>query len=288
MSGNNNGQLTTSIEGMESRVLELELKLAGGGLAFPPSSVVVVAAAGAGSATTKTKTKTTIADVSSRLDALMRSASSAPAAAAAAAGGGRGGEGIGGTIDNTKRAALHEDFRAIDRLVSELDIISSFSGPTTTSAAAGGGGDDDDDDDDDDASGVPSDGGTRECKLDEEGRGDGRAHTRPRRHRHQGHGGRHRRIVVVVIIVVIGGRELPRGFVGTVRSPLRSRRHREVGQTMLPGREHVPAGIGCLAAGGRHAGLVRWDRDGAFGEDGAGGGADSRRKDWERLIFSSF
>jgi hypothetical protein len=136
MSGNNNGQLTTSIEGMESRVLELELKLAGGGLAFPPSSVVVVAAAGAGSATTKTKTKTTIADVSSRLDALMRSASSAPAAAA---GGGRGG-GIGGTIDNTKRAALHEDFRAIDRLVSELDIISSFSGPTTTSAAGGGGG----------------------------------------------------------------------------------------------------------------------------------------------------
>jgi hypothetical protein len=109
------GQPTTAIEGMESRVLELELKLAGG--ATPP-------VAGVGGLTT------TKNDVSSRLDALMRSMSSAPPSSSSStvAAGGRA---------NAKRAALHEDFRAIDRLMSELDV-SPVSSPT---AAAGGGGD---------------------------------------------------------------------------------------------------------------------------------------------------
>jgi hypothetical protein len=107
---------------MESRVAALELKLAGGG----------------GIGTTTTTTTSAVdgivvdADVSSRLDALVRSvmmsSSSAPTV------------GVGGigTNENPKRTALHEDYVAINRLLRDLDV-SSIAGPTASVVVAAGG-----------------------------------------------------------------------------------------------------------------------------------------------------
>ena len=101
---------TTLEEIMESRIAELELKLAG---AASPS-----------------ENSTTNVDISSRLDKLMRSATDAPP-----------------TKNNSdlspedkakvesKRLALHEEYRTIDRLLSEL-AISPIAGPTVTASSA--------------------------------------------------------------------------------------------------------------------------------------------------------
>ncbi|KAL3779135.1 hypothetical protein ACHAW5_006935 [Stephanodiscus triporus] len=110
----NDARQPTSIERMESRVLELEMKLAGG-------------TAGADADAD--------ADVSSRLDALVRSAYAPPSSSSSAA--------SGGSNNNSKRSALHEDFLVIDRLLRELDI-SPISGPTTAGVGGGGGGGGDD------------------------------------------------------------------------------------------------------------------------------------------------
>ncbi|KAL7537518.1 hypothetical protein ACHAWF_005790 [Thalassiosira exigua] len=103
---------STSLEQMESRLAELELKI--GGAAFASS-----------------REAGTALDVNSRLDKLMRldsdrrpppsslsSAGKPPTAAKA----------------GSKRLALHEEFRTIDRLLSEL-AMSPVAGPTAAAGA---------------------------------------------------------------------------------------------------------------------------------------------------------
>ncbi|KAL3769047.1 hypothetical protein ACHAWU_008739 [Discostella pseudostelligera] len=88
-------------------------------------------------------------DISSRLDKLMRSAPT-PAAVAAAARGKTKTSSTSSSSSTTtsitnseallskQRSALHEDYRVIDRLLSELDI-SPTAGPTATASVGGGG-----------------------------------------------------------------------------------------------------------------------------------------------------
>jgi hypothetical protein len=112
------GGAPTSMERMESRVAELELQLgSGGGIGAVAGAVVVDA------------------DVSSRLDALMRSVRSSLTSVPP---GGGGGGGRMRTDENAKRAALHEDCVVINRLLRELDV-SSIAGPTASVAVAAGG-----------------------------------------------------------------------------------------------------------------------------------------------------
>lgn len=84
-------------------------------------------------------------DISSRLDKLMRSAPTPAAVAAAARGKTSSTSSSSSTttsITNSEallskqRSALHEDYRVIDRLLSELDI-SPTAGPTATASVGG-------------------------------------------------------------------------------------------------------------------------------------------------------
>jgi hypothetical protein len=114
---------------IESRLAELEIKILG-------AQPVI---------------NTNDRDISTRLDKLMRSVSTSTAAAAAAAAHDKQSSfPSSSTMSNintdmliSQRSALHEDYRTIDRLLSELDI-SPTAGPTATAtntaAATGGGG----------------------------------------------------------------------------------------------------------------------------------------------------
>mmetsp|Transcript_10692 Transcript_10692/g.23669 ORF Transcript_10692/g.23669 Transcript_10692/m.23669 type:complete len:233 (+) Transcript_10692:72-770(+) len=100
---------------MESRLAELELKLGGESL------------------TSSGQLSSSKADVSSRLDKLMRLAASATAPPT--------NNPSSSSTDakakaNLKRLALHEEFRTIDRLLSEL-AMSPMAGPTEASAGSG-------------------------------------------------------------------------------------------------------------------------------------------------------
>ena len=93
---------TTTLEQMESRISELELKF---GRAVPPSS--------AGQLSSRSE-----ADVNSRIEKFMRTASP-----------------CGVKAESSKRTALREEFRTIDRLLSEL-ALSPLAGNTASGAAA--------------------------------------------------------------------------------------------------------------------------------------------------------
>jgi hypothetical protein len=104
---------------IESRLAELEIKILG-------AQPVI---------------NTNDRDISTRLDKLMRSVSTSTAAVAAAAHDKKSTSSSSSTVSNnsaallTKRSALHEEYRTIDRLLSELDI-SPTAGPTATATAA--------------------------------------------------------------------------------------------------------------------------------------------------------
>jgi len=107
--------MSTSPERMESRLAELELKLGGGA---PLSS--------------SERSGDNKADINSRLSKLMRletdrrsgSAVAAPPRSTDAA-----------KKAESKRTALHEEYRTIDRLLSEL-VISPVAGPTNAAASS--------------------------------------------------------------------------------------------------------------------------------------------------------
>lgn len=104
---------------IESRLAELEIKILG-------AQPVI---------------NTNDRDISTRLDKLMRSVSTSTAAVAAAAHDKKSTSSSSSTVSNNyealllKRSALHEEYRTIDRLLSELDI-SPTAGPTATATAA--------------------------------------------------------------------------------------------------------------------------------------------------------
>ena len=96
---------STKLEEMESRIAEIELKLAG----------------------VSSSSENTTIDVSSRLDKLMRSATDAPSNNALSP--------EDKAKAESKRLALHEEYRTIDRLLSNL-AISPIAGPTETASSA--------------------------------------------------------------------------------------------------------------------------------------------------------
>ena len=104
----------TSLELMESRLSELELKLGGASL---DSSGKLIAKA----------------DVTSRLDKLMRLAASAAVPSPANKPYSSGAK----AKADSKRLALHEECRTIDRLLSEM-AISPMAGPIASSSTGGG------------------------------------------------------------------------------------------------------------------------------------------------------
>lgn len=96
---------TTTLEQMESRISELEMKF---GRAVPPSSAGQLSSPEA--------------DVNSRIEKFMRTTAASPCNGGAKA-------------DSSKRTALREEFRTIDRLLSEL-ALSPLAGNTASGAAA--------------------------------------------------------------------------------------------------------------------------------------------------------
>ena len=94
---------TTTLEQMESRISELELKF---GRAVPPSSAGQLSSPEA--------------DVNSRIEKFMRTTAASP---------------CGAKADSSKRTTLREELRTIDRLLSEL-ALSPLAGNTASGAAA--------------------------------------------------------------------------------------------------------------------------------------------------------